>query len=141
MAGMLLGAIIGSTDEAAVSSLLHAAGMRLKQRVGVTIEIESGCNDPMAVFLTLSLIEIVGADQRAPGWSLLWHFAWQFGLGAVAGIGGGKLLVWLLNRVTLASGLYPLFAMAGRLAIYAGTTVLDASGFPAIYLNAPLLGQ
>ena len=141
MEGMLIGAIIGSTDAAAVFSLLHAAGMRLKQRVGATLEIESGCNDPMAVFLTLSLIQLVGADQTVPGWSLLWHFVQQFGLGALGGIGGGKLLGWLINRVTLASGLYPLLAMAGGLAIYAGTTVLDGSGFLAIYLAGLVLGN
>lgn len=141
MEGMLIGAIIGSTDAAAVFSLLHAAGMRLKQRVGATLEIESGCNDPMAVFLTLSLVHIVGAEGQLQGWSLLWHFFQQFGLGAITGIGGGRLLVWLLNRVTLVSGLYPLLATAGGLAIYAGTTVLDGSGFLAIYLAGLVLGN
>ncbi|HEX7951522.1 MAG TPA: potassium/proton antiporter [Burkholderiales bacterium] len=141
MEGMLIGAIIGSTDAAAVFSLLHAAGMRLKQRVGATLEIESGCNDPMAVFLTLSLIHIVGADQKLPGWELLLHFVQQFGLGAVIGIVGGKLLGALINRVTLASGLYPLLATAGGLAIYGGTTVLDGSGFLAIYLAGLVLGN
>ncbi|MEO8157006.1 MAG: potassium/proton antiporter [Betaproteobacteria bacterium] len=141
MEGLLVGAIIGSTDAAAVFSLLHAAGMRLKQRVGATLEIESGCNDPMAVFLTLSLIHIVGADQKMPGWELLLHFVQQFGLGAVAGIVGGKLLGSLINRVPLASGLYPLLATAGGLAIYAGTTVLDGSGFLAIYLAGLVLGN
>ena len=141
MEGMLIGAIIGSTDAAAVFSLLHAAGMRLKQRVGATLEIESGCNDPMAVFLTLSLVQIVGADQHAPGWSLLVHFIQQFGLGALAGIGGGRLLVLLIRRVTLASGLYPLLAMAGGLAIYAITTIFDGSGFLAIYLAGLVLGN
>lgn len=141
MEGMLIGAIIGSTDAAAVFSLLHAAGMRLKQRVGATLEIESGCNDPMAVFLTLSLVHIVGAEGQLQGWSLLWHFFQQFGLGAIIGIGGGRLLVWLLNRVTLVSGLYPLLATAGGLAIYAGTTVLDGSGFLAIYLAGLVLGN
>lgn len=141
MEGLLLGAIIGSTDAAAVFSLLHAAGMRLKQRVGATLEIESGCNDPMAVFLTLSLISIIGADRTASiGW-LLAHFVQQFGLGALAGIGGGRLLVLVISRVSLASGLYPLLAMAGGLAIYAGTTVLEGSGFLAIYLAGLVVGN
>jgi cell volume regulation protein A len=115
--------------------------MRLKERVGATLEIESGGNDPMAVFLTLSLVHILGADEHLPGWALLWHFIQQFGLGAVAGIGGGRLLVWLINRLPLASGLYPLLAMAGGLAIYSVTTILDGSGFLAIYLAGLVLGN
>ena len=141
MQGMLIGAIIGSTDAAAVFSLLHAAGMRLKERVGATLEIESGCNDPMAVFLTLSLLHVVAAGDNAPGWQVAGHLVQQLGLGAVLGVGGGKMLVWLINRVTLASGLYPLLAMAGGLAIYACATVLDGSGFLAIYLAGLVLGN
>ena len=141
MQGMLIGAIIGSTDAAAVFSVLGAQGMRLKQRVGATLEIESGCNDPMAVFLTLVLIEIVGAGDHLLGWSVLWEFVWQFGLGGLAGIVGGRVLVWLLNRVSVTSGLYPLMAMAGGLVIYGTTTVWGGSGFLAIYLAGLILGN
>jgi cell volume regulation protein A len=140
MQGLLVGAIIGSTDAAAVFSLLHAAGMRLKERVGVTLEIESGCNDPMAVFLTLVLIEAVRGDH-ALGFGVLVEFVLQFGLGAVMGLAGGKLLVLMINRVSLASGLYPLLAMAGGIAIYGATVVLDGSGFLAIYLAGVVLGN
>lgn len=140
MHGLLIGAIIGSTDAAAVFSLLHSAGMRLKERVGVTLEIESGCNDPMAVFLTLMLIETV-RDDRPLGWHFLGEFVLQFGLGGIMGVAGGRVLVMLINKVSLASGLYPLLAMAGGLAIYGTTVVLDGSGFLAIYLAGVMLGN
>ncbi len=139
--GLLIGAIIGSTDAAAVFSVLGSQGMRLKQRVGATLEIESGCNDPMAVFLTLVLIEIVRAGDQWFGWSILWAFVWQFGLGGLAGIVGGRVLVWLLNRVSLTSGLYPLLAMAGGLVTYGTSTVFGGSGFLAIYLAGLILGD
>ena len=91
MQGLLIGAIIGSTDAAAVFSVLGAQGMRLKQRVGATLEIESGCNDPMAVFLTLVFIEVVRAGDHSLGWSMLWEFVWQFGIGGLAGVVGGQV--------------------------------------------------
>jgi cell volume regulation protein A len=141
MKGLLIGAIIGSTDAAAVFSVLSSQGMRLKQRVGATLEIESGCNDPMAVFLTLVFIEVVRAGDQSLGWPVLWAFVWQFGLGGLAGIVGGRVLAWLLNRVSLTSGLYPLLAMAGGLVIYGTTTVWGGSGFLAIYLAGLILGN
>ncbi|MGQ0578410.1 MAG: potassium/proton antiporter [Betaproteobacteria bacterium] len=141
MKGLLIGAIIGSTDAAAVFSVLSSRGMRLKQRVGATLEIESGCNDPMAVFLTLVFIEVVRAGEHSLGWSMMWEFVWQFGLGGLAGFVGGRVLVWLLNRVSLSSGLYPLLAMAGGLVTYGTTTVWGGSGFLAIYLAGLILGN
>lgn len=141
MQGLLVGAIIGSTDAAAVFSLLHAAGMRLKQRVGATLEIESGCNDPMAVFLTLVLIEAVGQGAHGFGFGVLWEFVRQFGLGGLIGIAGGRLLVLIINQVNLVSGLYPLLAMAGGVAIFGVAAVLDGSGFLAIYLAGLILGN
>ncbi len=141
MKGLLIGAIIGSTDAAAVFSVLGSQGMRLKQRVGATLEIESGCNDPMAVFLTLVFIDVVRAGDHSLGWPMLWEFVWQFGLGGLAGFVGGRVLVWLLNRVNLSSGLYPLLAMAGGLVIYGTTTVWGGSGFLAIYLAGLILGN
>ena len=139
--GLLLGAIVGSTDAAAVFSLLHQRGMELKQRVGATLEIESGSNDPMAVFLTVALLEILARGQTEIGWELAADFVWQMGIGAAAGILGGYVLGWLINRLDLATGLYPLLAMAGGLAIFGLVGIVGASGFLAIYIAGVVLGN
>lgn len=139
--GLLLGAIVGSTDAAAVFSLLHQRGMELKQRVGATLEIESGSNDPMAVFLTIALLDLLARGQVQVGWELLGEFVWQMGAGAVAGVLGGYVLGWLINRLDLATGLYPLLAMAGGLAIFGLVGIAGASGFLAIYIAGLVLGN
>jgi cell volume regulation protein A len=141
MQGLLIGAIVGSTDAAAVFSLLHASGMELKQRVGATLEIESGINDPMAVFLTVALVELLAAGQSEFSASLILRFFKEMTLGAVVGAASGYALAWLINRLTLATGLYPLLAMAGGLVTYALTTYLGGSGFLAIYLAGIVLGN
>ncbi len=139
--GLLVGAIVGSTDAAAVFSVLHAQGMELKQRVGATLEIESGVNDPMAVFLTIVFVELLAAGHAGMSWSIVSEFVMQMALGALIGVVSGYALGWLINRLTLVTGLYPLFAMAGGLATYAITTFLGGSGFLAIYLAGVLLGN
>jgi len=139
--GLLLGAIVGSTDAAAVFSMLHSQGLQLKERVGATLEIESGINDPMAVFLTVMMIEIISIGEMEPGWWLLWEFGWQMGLGAVLGIAGGYTLLWIVNRLTLALGMYPLLVLSGGLVVFGITQTLGGSGYLAIYLAGLLLGN
>jgi cell volume regulation protein A len=139
--GLLIGAIVGSTDAAAVFALLHVRGMELKQRVAATLEIESGGNDPMAVFLTIALVEVLAAGGDRLGWEILGDLAMQTGLGALIGVGAGYALVLLLNRLTLQTGLYPLLAMAGGLAAFGLTTLAGGSGFLAIYLAGIVLGN
>ncbi|AHK79048.1 sodium:proton exchanger [Ectothiorhodospira haloalkaliphila] len=141
MVGLLLGAIVGSTDAAAVFSLLHSRGLELKQRVGATLEIESGSNDPMAIFLTIAFIEVIVGDHGNMGLTVLWEFVKQMGLGAVVGLAGGLGLAWLINRLEIPQGLYPLAAMAGGLSIFGVAAVMDGSGFLAIYLAGLLLGN
>ena len=139
--GMLVGAIVGSTDAAAVFALLRNAGTTLQERATSTLEIESASNDPMAIFLTVALLEVLVVAGTGLDASVLIAFAKQFGIGAVLGLAGGRLLVWLINRLNLASGLYPLLAVAGGLLIFAVTAQLGGSGFLAIFLAGLLLGN
>lgn len=141
MQGLLLGAIVGSTDAAAVFSLLRHAGTGLKERVEATLEMESASNDPMAIFLTVALLELLAAGRGEFNAAVLVAFAQQFGLGALLGLAGGALLVWLINRLTLATGLYPLLAVSGGLFVYAVTAQLGGSGFLAVFLAGLMLGN
>lgn len=135
--GLLLGAVIGSTDAAATFLLLQQRGIRLKGRGRETILVESGLNDPMAIFLTTAFVFLV--DQGiAFSWSitpeLLPELVLQLGVGAVAGLAGGRIMAWLIDRINLPTGLYPPFALTGALLLFAATQLVGGSGFLALYL-------
>ena len=139
--GLLLGAIVGSTDAAAVFNLMRHSGVRLNERVGATLEIESGINDPAAIFLVLLLIELLLNGERPGGVELLWRLVQQFGIGAVAGLAGGWVLAHLVVRVRLPEGLYALLIASGGLTIFAASNAAGASGFLAIYLAGLVIGN
>ena len=139
--GLLLGAIVGSTDAAAVFSVLTNQGLALKARVGAALEIESGLNDPMAVFLTLILVELVVKSTSGFTIWLLGDFVWQMAAGTVIGIFGGKVLVMAIQRLSLSPGLYPLLALFGGVFVFGFAAVVHASGFLAVYLAGLIVGN
>ena len=137
---LLVGAVVASTDAAAVFLLVHAQGLRLRPRVGATLEVESGTNDPFAVFLTLMLVELISS-----GASSFWHVAMEFAqealLGAIIGVTGGRLVVLALNRVALPQGLHAPFVATAALVIFGGAQIAHASGFLAVYLAGIIIGN
>lgn len=138
---LLIGAIVGSTDAAAVFGLLRSAGLELNERTGATLEIESGTNDPMAIFLTVTLVEILTSASSAPGLSVLSALAKQLGWGLLIGFAGGYALVVLLKRLSLPASLFPLFTLAGALSVFGATNLFGGSGFLAIYIVGVITGN
>ena len=131
---LLFGAVVGSTDAAATFMLLQQRAINLKGHGKETILIESGLNDPFAIFLTLVFVSIVDFGVESLGWSTAIIFVSQIGLGALFGIAGGYCLAWLVNRVPLQPGLYSVFVFSGGLFLFGFTAWLGGSGFLAIYL-------
>jgi cell volume regulation protein A len=140
MEGLLIGAVVASTDAAAVFLLVHSRGLRLRPRVGATLEVESGTNDPFAVFLTLALVEILMRADGSPG-HVLMQLAREAVLGAVVGIVGGRAVVISLNRIALPQGLHAPLVTTSALVVFGIAQVLHASGFLAVYLAGILIGN
>lgn len=140
MVALLMGAIISSTDAAAVFALLEGRGLRLNERVSATLEIESGSNDPMAIFLTLGLLAWIQTDQMAAPEAVVMFVA-QFGAGALLGWLGGLALAHLIGRLPLVPAFYPLLVIGGGIIIFAGTNAVGGSGFLAIYLTGAILAN
>lgn len=139
--GLLLGAIVSSTDAAAVFSVLRSQKLTLKNNLKPLLELESGSNDPMAVFLTIGLVEHL-LNPSLSWMSLGWLFVFQMGLGAAFGYAFGKAMAYLLNRIKLPyEGIYPVFVLAFAALIYGATAVLKGSGFLAVYIAGILVGN
>ncbi|EPY08471.1 potassium/proton antiporter [Paenibacillus alvei TS-15] len=137
--GMLIGAIVGSTDAAAVFAVLGS--QNVKKRLTSTLEAESGTNDPMAVFLTISFIEWIQIPDLSV-WEMLFSFVWQMGLGLGLGLLAGWFIVQVLNRIALdTSGMYPILAIGFAILTYSGVGLLKGSGFLAVYVMALVIGN
>ncbi|QEG00097.1 K(+)/H(+) antiporter NhaP [Stieleria maiorica] len=139
--GLLIGSIVGSTDASAVFSILRSGGVNIRRRLADTLEVESGSNDPMAIFLTVGLIQVLtGAVPLGGG--LLMLFLTQLVFGAIVGLLVGYVGVWILQHVRLgAAGLYPVLATALALLAFGLAAVLGGSGFLAVYLTGIVIGN
>jgi cell volume regulation protein A len=137
---LLVGAVVASTDAAAVLFLLRARGLRLRTRVAATLEIESGTNDPFAIFLTILLVELLLTGDQ-PWGAVAASLAGQGLGGAALGLVGGRLIVLALNRLALPQGLHAPFVASAALGVFALGQALHASGFLAVYLAGMMVGN
>jgi cell volume regulation protein A len=137
---MLIGAVVASTDAAAVFFLINARGLRLRPRVRAVLEVESGTNDPFAIFLALILVEILllGGQSWSHG---LMSFVREAVLGFIIGFAGGQIITLVLNRVALAQGLHAPFVAVSALVVFAFANAVYASGFLAVYLAGLVVGN
>jgi len=141
LTGLLLGAVVSSTDAAAVFAVLRSKNVSLRGQLKPLLELESGSNDPMAVFLTVGLIQLVTTPQTSLG-SIVLLFVFQMGLGAAFGLGSGRAMVLILNRLRLSyEGIYPVFSLAFAALIYGATAAAGGSGFLAVYVAGLVAGN
>lgn len=139
--GMLLGSIVGSTDAAAVFAVLRARGVNLSRKLAATLELESGSNDPMAVFLTVGLLEVL-LGRRDLGVGLLGLFAVQMTVGLLIGWGVGAGALHAARRFSLAAeGLYPVATAATALLAYGAAAAVGGSGFLSVYVAGIVVGN
>jgi len=138
---LLIGAVVASTDAAAVFFLLRAGGLQLRSRVGATLEIESSANDPVAVLLTTLLAEYLAAPQALGVGAFALELGSQFAVGALAGAFGGLAIAQALRRLPLRGGLAALFLIAGAVLVFGVTGALHGSAFLAVYVAGVVVGN
>ncbi|MBN1372628.1 MAG: potassium/proton antiporter [Anaerolineaceae bacterium] len=141
MEGILLGAIVSSTDAAAVFAILRSKGIQLSGKLQPLLELESGSNDPMAVFLTVALTQLVVNPDLSP-FSLIPYFLQQMILGLIFGLVAGKLALLLINRLRLGyAGLYPVLILGVAFLVYGAANMVGGSGFLAVYVAGVIMGR
>lgn len=141
--GLLLGSIVASTDAAAVFFLLRISGINIRDQITSTLEVESGTNDPMAIFLTITLVELITSGQGVAGFNgaLLLSFVQEMGIGLVAGLAGGWLIAAAVSRFDADRGLTPILVLALALLVFSVTGALHGSGFLAVYVAGLYAGN
>jgi cell volume regulation protein A len=137
---LLVGSVIASTDAAAVFFLINSRGLRLRSKVSATLEVESGANDPFAIFMTIVLVGVLLAGGKS-GPELLLSLVQEGVLGAAFGFVGGRVLAFGLNRLRLAQGLFAPFVAVGSIVIFAFANSMHTSGYLAVYLAGLVVGN
>ena len=137
---LLVGAVVASTDAAAVFFLLHARGLRLRPRVNATLEVESGINDPVAIFLTIVLVEILLVGSK-PWTEIVILLVQEALLGTLVGYLGGRAVVLVLNRLDLPQGLHAPFVATGAVVVFGLAQAIHGSGFLAVYIAGLVVGN
>ena len=139
--GLLLGAIVSSTDAAAVFSILRSGSLGLKENLQPLLELESGSNDPMAVLLTTTLVGMLTVANISSV-ELLTNLLLQFSVGATIGTGGALFMGWIVSRVGFETkALYPVSMIARALLIYGIAAALQGNGFLAVYVAGVVFGN
>lgn len=136
---LLIGAVLAPTDAAAVNTLLRAARVAVPDRVSATLEVESGLNDPMSVFLTVLLVEMLTKGSFSTGHAVILFLEEMLG-GAIIGLLGGYALLRLLRKLPVPASIYPVLALTSVLVVFGGAQVIGASGFLAVYLMGVIVG-
>jgi cell volume regulation protein A len=141
--GLLLGSIVASTDAAAVFFLLRIGGINIRDQITSTLEVESGTNDPMAIFLTVTLVGLVSAGKGFSGLDIgvLISFVREMGIGVTTGIIGGWVIVQAANRFDQDRGLAPILVLGLALLVFSITGAMHGSGFLAVYVAGLVAGN
>ncbi len=139
--GLLLGSVISSTDAAAIFAVLRSRQVSLKRQLKPLLELESASNDPMAIFLTITMLSLLG-DPPLPWWSAIPSLARQMLIGGAVGFLLGKAMIGVVNRIRLEyEGLYPVLTMALVLLVFGVTEAVRGNGFLAVYIAGLVLGN
>ena len=137
---LLIGAVLAPTDAAAVNTVLRAAKVVVPGRVIATLEVESGLNDPMSVFLTVLIVQFLAAPQAATATHAIVFFLEEMVGGAILGLLAGYGLLLLLRKLPVPSSIYPVLAITSVLVVFGGAQLIGASGFLAVYLMGVIVG-
>ena len=138
---LLMGAILSSTDAAAVFGIFQSQNLKIKQRVASTLEIESGTNDPMAVILTMTMTSLIASAEVFSFAAVSLEVLQQLLVGLLGGWLGGRTFVWMARKITVQFSFFPLLAAASAVVVFALTSTLGGSGFLAAYLMGYVIGN